>query len=77
MLWIPLNRGGNMISSPCKNCPRKDLPKEDCAKNCKLLKAIQDIHVSTEKWNIGTGIDYTEEYSYTLPSSISESSISL
>jgi hypothetical protein len=66
-----------MISSPCKNCPRKNLPKEDCAKNCKLLKAIQDIHVSTEKWNVGSGIDYTEEYSYTLPSSILESSVSL
>jgi hypothetical protein len=66
-----------MISSPCKNCPRRDLPKEHCAKNCSLLKAIQDIHVSTEKWNVGTGIDYTEEYSYTLPSSISESSVSL
>jgi hypothetical protein len=66
-----------MISSPCKNCPKKDLPKEDCAKNCKLLKAIQDIHVSTGKWNVGSAIDYTEEYSYTLPSSISESSVSL
>ncbi len=66
-----------MISSPCKNCPRRDLPKEDCAKNCKLLKAIQHIHVSAEKWNVGSGIDYTEEYSYTEPSPISESSVSL
>jgi hypothetical protein len=66
-----------MISSPCKNCPRRDLPKEDCAKNCKLLKAIQHIHVSTERWNVGSGIDYTEEYSYTAPSPISESSVSL
>jgi hypothetical protein len=41
------------------------------------LKAIQDINISTEKWNIGSGIDYTEEYSYTLPSSILESSVSL
>jgi len=66
-----------MISSPCKNCPRKDLPKEDCAKNCKLLKAIQEVHASTEKWNVGSGIDYTEEYNYTLPSSIAQSSSSL
>ena len=66
-----------MISSPCKNCPRKDLPKEDCAKNCKLLKAIQDIQVSNERWNVGSGIDYTEEYSYTLPSSIEKSSASV
>jgi len=66
-----------MISSPCKNCPRKDLPKEECAKNCKLLKAIQDINVSTEKWNDGSGIDYTEEYSYMLPPSMAQSSASL
>ena len=66
-----------MISSPCKNCPRKDLPKEDCAKNCKLLKAIQDINISTEKWNVGSGIDYTEEYSFCVPSSISENIVSL
>lgn len=66
-----------MISSPCKNCPRKDLPKEDCSKNCKLLKAIQDIQVSAEKWNVVSGIDYTEEYNYTLPPSIAQSSASL
>jgi hypothetical protein len=42
-----------------------------------LLKAIQDIHISAEKWNVGSGIDYTEEYNYTLPSSISESFLSL
>ena len=66
-----------MISSPCKNCPRKDLPKEDCAKNCKLLKAIQEVHASAEKWNVCSGIDYTEEYSYTLPPSIKQSSASL
>ena len=66
-----------MISSPCKNCPRKHLPKEECAKNCKLLKEIQDINLSTEKWNDGSGIDYTEEYSYTLPPSMAQSSASL
>ena len=66
-----------MIASPCKNCPKKDLSKENCAKNCKLLKAVQDIQVSAEKLNVGMGIDYTEEYSYTLPQSISHNSVSL
>lgn len=51
-----------MISSPCKNCSRKNQPKDMCAKNCKLLNALQDIEVSSEKWNDGSGIDYTEEY---------------
>jgi hypothetical protein len=66
-----------MISSPCKNCPRRDLPKEDCAKNCNLLKAIQDINVSTERWTVGSGIDYTEEYSYALPPSSDRSAVSV
>ena len=51
-----------MISSPCKNCSRKNQPKDTCAKNCKLLKTLQDIEVTSEKWNDGSGIDYTEEY---------------
>jgi hypothetical protein len=66
-----------MISSPCKNCPKRDLPKENCAKTCNLLKAIQEIHISIEKWDGGSGIDYTEEYSFSIPSSISENSVSL
>jgi hypothetical protein len=66
-----------MISSPCKNCPRKDLPKENCAKDCKLLQMIQDVQISSEKSSFSMGIDYTEEYRYTIPPSISKSSVSL
>jgi len=66
-----------MISSPCKNCPRMHLPKEDCAKNCKLLKAVQEVNASAEKWNVERGIDYSEEYSYTLPPLSAQSFASL
>lgn len=59
-----------MISSPCKNCIRENLPKDTCAKNCKLLKAIQDIEVSSEKWTDGSGIDYTEEYNCSISLSV-------
>ena len=51
-----------MICSPCKDCPRKHLPKETCIKECKLLGAIQEMDSSSEKLNEGCGIDYTEEY---------------
>ena len=51
-----------MISSPCKNCTRKNLSKESCIKDCKLLNAIQDSALS-EKFHDGNAIDYTEEYS--------------
>ena len=55
-----------MISSPCKNCARKNLSKENCIKDCKLLNAIQDSALS-KKFHDGSAIDYTEEYSCNIP----------
>ena len=66
-----------MISSPCKNCHRKNLPKDECAKNCKLLQAIQDIQVSNKKCGDLSGIDYTEESRYSIPQSLTKTSVSL
>jgi hypothetical protein len=53
-----------MICSPCKNCHRKDLPKEKCVNDCQILNAIQEMDSSFENLNEGCGIDYTEEYGY-------------
>ena len=66
-----------MISSPCKNCQRKDLPKEDCVKDCQILQSIQDIQLSTEKGLVSPGIDYTEENRYSVPVSLALDSIYL
>ena len=63
-----------MISSPCKNCPRKDLPKEDCAQDCQLLKAIQDIELSAEINSTSSGIDYSAENRYTIPLALTKTS---
>jgi hypothetical protein len=57
-------KGGIMICSPCKNCHRKDLPKDKCVGNCQLLKSIQEMDSSSGNVNEGCGIDYTEEYGY-------------
>ncbi len=59
-----------MISSPCKNCSRKNQPKDSCIKNCKLLQAIQDIQISATKSFDSSGIDYTEENRYAIPKAI-------
>ncbi len=59
-----------MICSPCKDCPRKNLPKDNCVKKCKLLEAIQEMNSSSEKLNDGCGIDYTEEYGYNISPSL-------
>jgi hypothetical protein len=56
-----------MICSPCKNCFRKDLPKEKCASACQILKALQEMASSSENLNEGCGIDYAEEYDYHIP----------
>jgi len=61
-----------MISSPCKNCSRKNLPKDNCIKDCKLLQAVQDIQILAKKTYDSSGIDYTEENRYTMPLSITK-----
>ena len=66
-----------MISSPCKNCSRKNLPKDNCIKDCKLLQAIQDIQISAKISFDSSGIDYTEENRYTIPNSITKNNDSL
>jgi len=65
-----------MISSPCKNCFRENLPKDKCMKDCQLLREIQDILVSTEKNCVSSGIDCTEENRYTVSLSLKKTSAS-
>ena len=60
-----------MISSPCKNCSKRNLPKEKCVKECTLLQAIQDMELTSEKLNDGSSVDFTEEYSYSVPFGLS------
>ena len=66
-----------MISSPCKNCPKRDLPKKDCAKDCELLNAIQDLQMAAEESGVSSRLDYTEGIRYDIPSSIKRTSMSL
>jgi hypothetical protein len=63
-----------MISSPCKNCSRRNLPKEKCFKECQLLQSVQDMELTAEKLNDGSGIDFTEEYSFNIPFAFSAGS---
>jgi hypothetical protein len=56
-----ITEGGVMISSPCANCNKKNQPKEQCAKDCKILKAIQYHQALHERESFLHAIDYTEE----------------
>jgi hypothetical protein len=66
-----------MISSPCKNCPKRDLPKKDCAKDCQLLNAIQDLQMVAEQGCVSSRSDYTEDIGYSIPQSLRRTSLSL
>ncbi len=50
-----------MIYSPCVNCHKKNQPKEKCAKDCKILHAIQIYQAVNERESIFPAIDYAEE----------------
>jgi hypothetical protein len=52
---------GIMIYSPCVNCHKKNQPKERCAKDCKILHAIQIYQAVNERESIFPAIDYAEE----------------
>jgi len=56
-----------MIASPCKNCSKVNLPKTVCAKDCRLLKAIQNFQNDAEEGGISTRYDYFDEIEYSTP----------
>ncbi len=58
-----------MIASPCKNCPKENLPKTACAKDCQLLEAVQNLQKAAEESGVSSRQDYVEDigYSTSLP----------
>lgn len=53
-----------MISSPCKNCPKRSLSKEECARDCELLQELQKIQLAMQDRTFQTAIDHAEESRY-------------
>ena len=68
-------KGRPMISSPCKNCPLKNQPKDECIKDCKLLQTIQDVQGLIGGGTGLSAIDYTEELRYSIPRSLLRASV--
>jgi hypothetical protein len=58
-------KGDSMISSPCKQCYRLYLPKEECLEDCKLLKGIQNLQFTMPKMPYSS-IDSTDPTRYRL-----------
>ncbi len=50
-----------MIASPCKDCPKKHLPKDECLKTCQLLQSVQGMQLARNESPVYTAVDFTEE----------------
>jgi hypothetical protein len=57
-----------MISSPCKTCERRNDPKDECLKDCKILNDVQGFHLVSAKKDCYSAIDCTEESRYQVAS---------
>lgn len=57
-------KGGIMIASPCKNCPKENLPKTVCAKDCQMLKAVQNMQKAAEDSGVSSRHDGVEGTGY-------------
>ena len=61
-----------MISSPCKECPKVDKPKDQCVKKCPLIQGVQDIAIG-ELQVLSTAIDYSDDVRFSIPPSLARS----
>jgi hypothetical protein len=50
-----------MISSPCKDCPKRGLPKDECLKTCEAIQNIQSLQLSRRESNVYTAVDFSED----------------
>ena len=50
-----------MISSPCKTCKNRNLPKDECLMTCEMIQSIQGLQLARRESNVSTAVDYTEE----------------
>jgi hypothetical protein len=57
-----------MISSPCKDCNKKNFPKDDCLKTCELIQNIQGMQLARRESNVYTAVDFTEESRFQIAS---------
>lgn len=57
-----------MISSPCKDCHNKNLPKDECLKSCKMIQNIQGMQLARRESNAYMAVDFSEEYRFQIAS---------
>ena len=50
-----------MISSPCRNCEKRDLSKDDCIDSCQKLAEIRRMQFSRREISICQAVDYADD----------------
>ena len=50
-----------MISSPCRNCEKKNLSKDECVTTCRQLEEIRQLQFRNRDISICRAIDYADD----------------
>jgi len=50
-----------MISSPCRNCENKHMPKDECVDTCRKLDEIRRLQFSRREISICQAVDYADD----------------
>lgn len=50
-----------MISSPCRNCEKRYLSKDDCIDTCEKLAEIRRMQFSRREISICQAVDYADD----------------
>ena len=49
-----------MIASPCRNCPDRDFPKNQCLRTCPVIRRLQGMQLAGDWEDVRTARDYSE-----------------
>ena len=50
-----------MISSPCRNCENKYMPKDECVETCHKLDEIRRLQFSRREISVCQAVDYADD----------------
>jgi hypothetical protein len=64
-----------MILSPCSECQKRDLPKDNCMRTCEKIQKLQRLHLAGRYASADVAIDYGEEGRFRILSSRTRSRI--
>ena len=61
-----------MISSPCKECKKRNQSKDECLEDCPLIQGLQSLAIS-ESSVLSTSADYTDDLRFAVPNHVARS----